>query len=458
MITTSFNRIWLAVIGLALAGVIGLLVSRPFEVWSPSPGPGPSPRPSNLASVSVAPELASQGGRVTFRARGFGPGEAVIVRVGIGTSGSAGVELARARSGADGTVTVGPVTLPDDLYSGTHPLEAIGLTSNRRAMATLAVQAKAPWINLSTHGVKPLESFGLIVGGFQPRESILLSLEPAQLGPNGASQDPTTLSKPAKLVSLRADDVGNTTWAETRFPLLRPGSYTLVARGASSGKKLTENIVVTAFTPTVQLSPWAGPPGTRIQLNVRGFAPGETVQIFLGSSSTAALTTTADRYGNFWGVGPIRVPYDATGGTLTMRLVGTASGAEASATFQMLAPKPWLDLTAWSGPPGAPVGFSGGGWAADERVAIHLGSASGPVVDEAQADDAGWLTVGGATGVPGDAQNTVSFVAVGEQSRTTASASFKVVNPFDSLPPNLQPGNLPQPPLPPPLPTQNPPA
>lgn len=405
--------------------------------------------------LSVSPALAQQGGRVSFRAGGFAPGETVIFRVGPAAAGSADVDLARARADAGGVVATGPITLPDDLYSGTHPLKAIGQSSSRQVTATLDVHAKAPWINVSTNGIKPLENFGLIVGGFQPGESIQVSLEPAPRGPNGESQDPTKLSKPTPLTSLRADLVGNTTWSEVGFPLLRPGSYTLVARGKSSGKKLIENIVVTAFTPTVQLSPWAGPPGTRIQLNVRGFAPGETVRIFLGQDTTAALTTTADRYGNFWGVGPIRVPYDATDGSLTLRLVGAASGAEGSAAFQILAPKPWLDLTTWSGPPGAPVGFSGGGWAADERVAIHLGSASGPVVDEALADDSGWLTAGGATGVPGDAQNAVTFVAVGEQSHATASASFKVVNPFDSLPPSLQPQNVP---APPPLPTQNPPS
>ncbi len=45
---------------------------------------------------------------------------------------------------------------------------------------------------------------------------------------------------------------------------------------------------------------------------MRGFAPGEPVQIFLGQSRAPALTTVADQYGNFWGVGPLRVPYDAS--------------------------------------------------------------------------------------------------------------------------------------------------
>src|SRR6185437_4915017 len=102
MITTPFSRIWLAVIGLALVGVIGLLVARPFE--GPSHGPCPSPQPGNSTTVSVSPGLAQQGGRVSFLARGFRPGETVAFRVGKGSSVSANLDLARARADNDGTV------------------------------------------------------------------------------------------------------------------------------------------------------------------------------------------------------------------------------------------------------------------------------------------------------------------------------------------------------------------
>lgn len=459
MITRNARRLGAVALGLVLLGAIVLILLHPLTLRSPAPAPSQPETPTMV--LSVAPVPAQQGGPVRLSGAGFAPGETVTVRAVASASGSAGAvrsrELARTRADARGKVQVGPVTLPDDLYSGTYPLEAVGQTSGRHGTATLYVHARAPWIKVSTYAAKPHEKFGLIVGGFQPRERVQVTLEPATHLPTGESQDPTRLSKPVTLLTLPTDAVGNAVWTETDLPLLKPGAYTVVARGVISGKKLTADLIVKALTPVVELSPWSGPPGTRVQFNARGFSPGEEVRMFLGQASNAALTVTADRYGNFWGAGPFKIPYEENGGPLTLRFVGQQSGAEVAETFNVLSARPWLNLSAYSGPPGAPVSFSGGGWAAGERVEVHLDSSSGPTVAESQADDYGWLQLGGTGSVPGDANNSVTFVAVGQQSHATASASFKVVNPFDNLPPNL-PSDQPPPPPPPPLPQQNPPS
>jgi hypothetical protein len=459
MITRSARRLGAVAVGLVLLGAIALILLRPFTPRSPAPALRQPETPP--MALSVAPVPAQQGGPVRVSAQGFAPGETVTVRVVASSSGSAstasGRELARIRADPRGVLGARPVTLPDDLYSGTYPLEAVGQTSGRRAQTTLYVHARAPWINVSTYAAKPHEKFGLIVGGFQPRERVQITLEPASHLPTGESQDPTRLSKSVTLLTISTDAVGNAVWTETNLPLLKPGAYTVVARGVTSGKKLTSDLIVQALTPVVELSPWSGPPGTRVQFNARGFSPGEDVKMFLGQASSPSLTVTADRYGNFWGAGPFRIPYGENGGALSLRFVGQQSGAEVAETFNVLSAKPWLNLSAYSGPPGAPVSFSGGGWAAGERVEVHLDSSSGPTVAESQADDYGWLQLGGTGSVPGDARDTVTFVAVGQQSHATASASFKVVNPFDRLPPNL-PSDQPPPLPPPPLPRQNPPS
>jgi hypothetical protein len=138
------------------------------------------------------------------------------------------------------------------------------------------------------------------------------------------------------------------------------------------------------------------------------------------------------------------------GGSLPIRIVGQDSGAEVSVAFSVVSTKPWLQLTTYSGPPGSPVGFSGGGWAAGERVSIHQGSDSGPVVAEGTADESGWLQPGASSAATGtaanpgdDATQMVTFVAVGDQSHGSASATFTVVNPFVGVPPNVPPPNPP---------------
>jgi hypothetical protein len=450
MITRNTRRLGLVAvaIGLVLLGVVGFVLLRPFAPRSPAPAPEQSK--TSTLSLSVVPVPAQQGGKMSLSGKGFAPGETIVIRAAQNQDGSANVQLAQTRASSQGTIRLDSVALPDDLYSGTHRLEAVGQISGRRAATTLYVHAKAPWINVSSYSVKQNARFGLIIGGFQPHERVQVTLEPAAHLSNGQSQDPSKLSKAVTLMTIPTDAVGNAVWSETVLPLLRPGGYTVVARGLTSGKKLTSDLIVEALTPVVELSPWSGPPGTKVELNARGFAPGERVQMFLGPASTATLTVTADRYGNFWGAGPVRIPYGENGGALPLRFVGEQSSAEVTMSFQVLDTRPWLDLSAWSGPPGAPVSFSGGGWAADERVTIHLGSSSGPMVADGQANEGGWLQLGGTGSVPGDARDTVTFVAVGQQSHATASASFKVVNPFDNLPQNL-PQNLP------PLPQQNPP-
>jgi hypothetical protein len=142
----------------------------------------------------------------------------------------------------------------------------------------------------------------------------------------------------------------------------------------------------------------------------------------------------ADEYGNLWGAGPIRIPQTAPSGQLALKLIGDESGASSTATFKVLEPKPWLELTAWSGAPGAPEGFGGGGWIGGEPVDIHIGSATNPVQTVGAADDNGWLKVTNQVYIPLDAADELIFVAVGERSHLVAAATFKIVLPFGLRP------------------------
>jgi hypothetical protein len=226
---------------------------------------------------------------------------------------------------------------------------------------------------------------------------------------------------------------GNSEWAQVKAPRVRPGPYRLVLRGQSSGSRLERNVTVKPLSPTIELSPWAGPPGTLLQVNARGFAPGESVRIYLGEDPLEAASPIADPWGNFWSAGPMRVPYGAAG-KLMVTAMGSESVAMIHVDFKVLEPKPWLELTNWWGPPGASVGFSGGGWAPGETINVHVGDVTSPVVATAKADDYGWLRGSTATKVPRDAIADVAFAAVGQESRTFATAVFKLVFPLGLKP------------------------
>jgi hypothetical protein len=458
------NRVAIIVIAMIVLGGIPVFLLHPTaNPLQPAPGPQPgASTPMPVVSVAVTPLPARQTGKVTLSAHGFAPGELVAFRATVQPGDlndlsnridpAAGVrELQQVPADRTGQATATGVVLPEELVSGAHVLEAIGQSSGRQATQPLLIRAKKPWLTLGNYSAKPGGTVGLIVGGFQPKSEVQLSLEPAPKRADGTSQDVGKLSAPVTLSRVSTDAIGNAAWKDVPIPLLKAGSYTMVAQ---NGDRATADLVVVALTPVVQLSPWSGPPGATVALNARGFTANDRIQVFIGQSPKSVLDLTADHYGNFWGVGPIRIPFGTNAGSLPIRVVGLDSGAETDVDFTVQGTKPWLELTTWSGPPGSPVGFGGGGWAAGERVTIHLDNATGTVVSEGQADDQGWLRSGAgaaSTGSgnvgPGDAATqTVTFVGTGEQSHASATATFTVVNPFAGIPRDL-PNNNP-PPLP----------
>ena len=429
------------IVVVAMVAVVAVGCSSPTPATLPivdtaTPEATPMPAPVVVAErapaalLAIKPQPAPQSGQVEVSGSGFDAGESISISAGkTADVHSDKLPLANAVAGADGALIPIVLTLPDDLQSGAHALEATGQTSGRRGTATLWVRAPQPWLVLESYDVPQYGDVGLVAGGFEPMDQVDVSLQPAG-GASGPSVD---------LVTLPTDQAGNAVWTQLKLPRVAAGSYTMVLHGQASAADLRREVHVTPLKPIIELSPWAGPPGVPVQLSVRGFGPGERIHASVGGAQDPAQLQ-ADEYGNLWGAGPIRIPQSAAAGTLALNLVGEESGATSTAEFKVLEAKPWLELTTWSGAPGAPVGFGGGGWIGGERVSIHLGSATNPAQSSGTADDNGWLKAAGQVYVPNDiAEDDVIFVAVGEQSHLVAAATFKVVFPFGLRPGQLQP-------------------
>jgi hypothetical protein len=400
------------------------------EAAPPPPAPAPEP------VIAITPQPAAQSGQAQVSGTGFAAGEAI----GITVAKTADVDadlLALANAVATDDGSFGPVTLslPDELQSGGHALQAVGQTSGRRGTGTLWLRAPQPWLVLRSDDVPQYGDVGLVAGGFEPMDQVQVSLEPA----SGTDGDVVSLG------SLALDQAGNAAWTQVKLPRLAAGTYTMVLHGQASAAELRREFHVTPLEPIVELSPWAGPPGAPVQFNARGFAPGERVDASVGGSQER-IALQADGDGNLWGAGPLRIPQTASSGPLTLNLTGEDSGATATPEFKVLDPKPWLELTSWSGAPGAPVGFGGGGWIGDERVTIHIGSARSPALADGAADDNGWLKGVAQVYIPNDVDDEVIFVAVGDQSHLVAAATFKVVFPFGLRPSQSAPARQSPPP------------
>lgn len=410
----------------------------PVATDEPAPVPTPDAAPPERIPapvLAINPQPAPQSGQVQVSGKGFASGESVTISVARDGNTAAGMlVLTSTVSTGDGAFDPVLLTLPDELQSGAHAIDAVGQTSGRHSTGTLWIRAPQPWLVVDSYDVPQYGDLGLVAGGFEPMDQVQFSLEPAA-GATGA---------PVRLASLTTDQAGNAAWIQVKLPQLAAGAYTMVLRGQANAAELRRDLHVTPLKPTVELSPWAGPPGVPVQVNAKGFAPNERINVSFGGTPDAnPIVVQADEYGNLWGAGPVHVPQNAASGTLALNLVGAESGATASPAFKVLEPKPWLELTAWSGAPGAPVGFGGGGWIGGERVSIHMGSAKAAEQGSGVADENGWLKGASYVYIPPNVDDAVIFVAVGEQSHLVAAATFTVVLPF-GLRPSQSPS--PQPP------------
>ncbi|MBI4491472.1 MAG: hypothetical protein HY690_01610 [Chloroflexi bacterium] len=390
-------------------------------------------------TVRLGADTVVQSGQLTLSARGFAPGEPLVVEAVLAEEGKQ-VELHRPTAGADGSLEELAVSVPEAVTSGQRTIRVTGQQSGQVGEATVYVRAARPWLVLGAETLRPTDRLGFVAGGFEPHEQVRVAF--------GQPEAPATFE-------LSADRAGNTVWTETPLPSVQAGAYQLVLIGAQSGVRLDRTVQVEPLKPVLELSPWYGPPGGHLELNGQGFLPRETVSVAYDEAQVGEFE--ADEYGNTWGLRVPDIPYDATH-TLVVTLKGATSGAAASAEFKVADPHPWAELSTYAGPPGAAVYVSGGGWAARERVTLHLGEDASPAVGSGTTDEYGYLRFAGPAPIPPSADGIVQIVAVGERSGAQTSAKFTVVRPYI---PGAVPGGQPQSPrptlpVPTPVPTVSP--
>lgn len=436
------NHRWLLILGaVLLLAVVGLGaraqdagVSGTSNVTAPAPQPKESGSPEAVEPEPAQPtaeveepkallvlpsQAVIQWETLKFSAEGFQPGEEVVLQVD--QEGEA-KEIGRVAADGDGKIKDGEVLLPSWLESGARTVQAVGESSGAKASETMRVRAKNLWVNLSGYNPQPATKLGFIAGGFEPGDQIRAYLT--------ESADPSHLASQQPLATVTADESGNTSWTEMEIPVVQPGKYNLLLKGENTQEDLKTAITVEPLQPQLELSPWSGLPGRSFDVNAQGFLPGEQVDVFLGTSNEPVGSYQADQYGGVWGAGPISIPVQSRGGGVPVRLQGKSSGATITAEFSVVAANPWLELSNYSGFAGSPVMAHGGGFASGERVTLHMGGATGPVVGETFADEEGAYRGLGPVATPSDAQREVTFVVVGESSGTSAQATFKVVEPF----------------------------
>ncbi|HXT36497.1 MAG TPA: hypothetical protein VN837_13055 [Chloroflexota bacterium] len=394
----------------------GIFSVQVFHVIAPS---------SVVPTVTSASPTVPMGGAVTVAGSGFAAGEQV--RLFAGNGWVTGVAT------ASSTGTYGPVSivLNTSFHPGsTYNLNAYGASSFRLATTSFMVEAApsatptvtptptptaiptpvlAPVLHLSSGTVAVGGQTVISGSGFRPQETVLVYFN-GQLQ-SGPAAD-TTGAFSADILTIPAN-----------FP---PGTYNVVARGATSGAEASVSLVVQAATPTITAGISASPgqvtAGSGVSVSGAGFLGGEQVRISFNNALVLVITTRAD--GSFVNAA-FAISRSAPPGRYGISATGAASGRLATTVVTVVAPPMVAGVYANPGTarPGQTLTIGGSGWDAGEIVVVRL---DGSLIMAPTANAAGAFS-GRYTVNVGVGRHTIT--AVGGKSGRSAAVSLTVARP-----------------------------
>jgi hypothetical protein len=348
-----------------------------------------------------------------FSGTGFAPHEQVDVRLG----GLGGAPLASVLCDDQGNVTAQNVPLPL-IQAGDYVLYFVGAQSQNPVSIGFNIQGLSPWVVLDTYSAAPYSAMGFTGQDFVPGEQVEVYLGKRTGQP---------------LLRLAADANGQFIVKNAFYlPDLAHGDQQLLFVGHQSGAQITAKFVVLPFSPSLQLTNYAGRPGTPIAFTGDGWARNETLHAYMGEGHTEIATFQADPSGAFNAAGSFRLPIGTVAGGVPLTIHGATSQAEVTLWYQALELKPSAELTAYKGPPGTVVSFTGRSFAGGEKVSIHLRDSGGPALGSGVASDDGTIEHFGSYPIDGNWGDDIHFVLVGEASHAEGATDFKIANPSDT--------------------------
>jgi hypothetical protein len=351
-----------------------------------------------------------------FSGSGFAPNELVDVRLG----GLGGDPLASFPTDAGGNVVAENVPLPL-IQPGDYVLYFVGERSQLPVSVGMNVQGFSPWVVLDSYAVAPYAAMGFTGEDFVPGDQVEV-----YLGQPGG--DP--------LFRVEADANGHFGVKNAfTLPDVAQGNQTLTfVAHQSIPAEIVAKFVVLPFGPGLELSNYAGRPGTPITLNGSGWARNETLLAYVGVSEKALATKLvstlqADPDGAFQAAGAFRLPIGTIAGGVPVTVRGTVSQAEVTVWYQALNYQASAELTAYNGPPGTVVAFTGRSFAGGEQVSAHLRDRNGAVLASGVADDYGTVEDFGSYPIDGNWEDDIHIVLVGDDSKVEAATDFKIAWP-----------------------------
>lgn len=252
-----------------------------------------------------------------------------------------------------------------------HTILFYGEQSGMPVATDLSVLGFYPWVELDNYSPGPEQSVGFAGMDFAPGEKVYVFLNSLESGP---------------VAAVRVGDDG--TFKAPGALALAPGvqgTHTLIFIGAESQLNVQAEFTVQPYAGSLELTAYAGPPGSEVAFIGSGFARGEEVKAYMGQPGDGKLiaTFTADDKGTFHGAGSFRVPRDAKAGELTLSVVGQVSGVQSSVVYSVLPIGPWAEVKQDQS---GRIVVAGHGFAPGEEVEMVVGKSGSALPATATAD------------------------------------------------------------------------
>ena len=193
--------------------------------------------------------------------------------------------------------------------SGPLHLVATGRQSRRTASATFSVVPYVPVLRLVPYVTPPGGAIDIYGQGFAPHAAVRLTVDSTFLALTHTGADGSWQLHPGYTVPYSQ----------------RAGRLTLMATDELSKQSAVQHLDVLPLRPWATASAYMVHAGDQVQFDVHGFAIGEFVEVYSGSTYVGHSNGPTDKGGNAGGLGPFTVPAGSTRPTYI--LVGARSGA-----------------------------------------------------------------------------------------------------------------------------------
>ncbi|HMQ29228.1 MAG TPA: hypothetical protein PKD53_00810 [Chloroflexaceae bacterium] len=324
--------------------------------------------------ANVEPDAAPANTRFAFFADGFAPNESVTVQL-VGADGQARAaaieELGTANAaGRADWFWKAPLDSPPGGYAMLARGDASGY-EQRIPFAITADDPEPPVVNVEPNLGPGGTRFAFFARNYEANERISVRL----LGPdgNGVAANVENLN--------RANPQGRADWYWQSPANIAPGTYTLIARGETTGSERAILFAITARAPVAaaaNVEPRSATGGTRFAFFVEGLAPNEQVLVWVNTPDRRAVEARVEELGRtdasgradwFW-----TAPVDAAPGTWVMVARGQASQVERSFPIEILPSALVASAEPGAGPGGTRFAFAANGFAPGEQILLWANS------------------------------------------------------------------------------------